>query len=171
MVETSGRDAAMFRYVDVNFPTPAYRKLALRFVVNDLTYAERSVDGRMRDEIRDGIRADFRRLYEMTSHLLDDDVDDDRVDPSPDVVRAYSDYKAAVFSRYRMLSEMLGILLVREATATKGRALSGAGKGGGSNVMVETSGRDAAMFRYVDVNFPTPAYRKLALRFVVCQVR
>lgn len=57
MVETSGRDVAMFKYVDQFFPEDQYRKLVVHFSINDITHAERSVDTRMEKEMRDGARA------------------------------------------------------------------------------------------------------------------
>ena len=55
MIETSGRDPAMFRYVDALFPAASgYRRLAVNFAVSDIAFAERSVDDRMRRELRDG---------------------------------------------------------------------------------------------------------------------
>jgi len=60
--------------------------------------------------------------------------------------QGYTTAKAAIFSRFRMLSEMLGVVLVRHAAA------------GGLNVMVETSGRDIAMFNYIDRFFDDAQY-------------
>jgi len=94
---------------------------------------------------------DFAMLYAMTSKLLDEEMLDD---PSPEVVKKYSDLKAAIFARYRTLSELLGALLLTEAQMLK------------SNCMMETSGRDVAMFHYVDHFFPT-GYNKLALHFTI----
>ena len=63
--------------------------------------------------------------------------------------QGYTTAKAAIFSRFRMLSEMLGVVLVRHAAA------------GGLNVMVETSGRDIAMFNYIDRFFDDTQYVRL----------
>ncbi|CAK0885732.1 unnamed protein product [Prorocentrum cordatum] len=57
MVETSGRDVGMFHYIDHCFPDGSYRKLALHFEINDVSFAERSVDERMLREIEAGQRA------------------------------------------------------------------------------------------------------------------
>ena len=57
-------------------------------------------------------------------------------------VDAYAAAKEAIFARYRKVSEMLGLLLVRAAVRSK------------MNVMVETSGRDVAMYDYMDMAFP-----------------
>ena len=54
MVETSGRDIAMFNYIDRFFPS-RYNKLALHFTINDISHAESSVDNRMIKEIQAGI--------------------------------------------------------------------------------------------------------------------
>jgi hypothetical protein len=43
MLETSGRDIAMFHYVDTFFPNSAYRKLVVHFRIDALTCAELSV--------------------------------------------------------------------------------------------------------------------------------
>ena len=58
MLETSGRDVAMFHYVDHMFgENKSYNKLALHFTINDLTCAQQSVDRRMIDEIQGGAKA------------------------------------------------------------------------------------------------------------------
>jgi len=72
MVETSGRDLASFAYMDHLFPddnvesdaaeehvlpassAPSYTKLVVHFTVNDLGFAERSVDQRMVGEMAAG---------------------------------------------------------------------------------------------------------------------
>lgn len=54
MAETSGRDPGMFTYVDHLFPDDSYRKIVLRFEINDIGFAEASVDTRMLGEMRDG---------------------------------------------------------------------------------------------------------------------
>jgi hypothetical protein len=68
MMETSGRDVAMFHYVDQIFPAKGYNKLALHFTINDLSQAQVSVDRRMIGEIQTGIKAmegknDFDVIY------------------------------------------------------------------------------------------------------------
>lgn len=61
MVETSGRDVGMYQYVDTLFPGGegecGYRKLVINFSINDISYAERSVDTRMRMEMKLGASA------------------------------------------------------------------------------------------------------------------
>jgi len=54
MVETSGRDIGMYTYVDHLFPDDAYNKLVCHFSINDIAFAERSVDTRMLNEMADG---------------------------------------------------------------------------------------------------------------------
>ena len=96
---------------------------------------------------------DFALLYKLTSELLQlSDENDSNVDPSPEVVAQYTNLKAAIFARYRTLSELLGALLLQEAQLVQ------------SNCLMETSGKDIAMFHYVDHFFPK-GYRKLALHF------
>ena len=95
---------------------------------------------------------DFKVLYWLTEKELEDNGNTPE-NPSSHIVKKYSDLKAAIFSRYRTLSELLGALLLREAQTLK------------SNCMMETSGRDVAMFHYVDHFFPADKYNKLALHF------
>ena len=56
MVETSGRDVGMYQYVDTLFPGDAggYRKMVINFAINDISFAEDSVDTRMRMEMKLG---------------------------------------------------------------------------------------------------------------------
>jgi hypothetical protein len=94
---------------------------------------------------------DFAQLYVLTQELLREHSIEN---PPSEVVKQYSDLKAAIFTRYRTLSELLGALLLGEAQILQ------------SNCMMETSGRDVAMFHYVDHFFPT-GYSKLALHFTI----
>lgn len=98
---------------------------------------------------------EFAALYALARDLLDGQQDPRR---QPDVVTKYSDLKAAIFTRYRTMSELLGALLLREAQKLH------------SNCMLETSGRDVAMFHYVDHFFPSN-YHKLALHFIINDLR
>jgi hypothetical protein len=91
---------------------------------------------------------DFALLYKMTAELLPANEE-----PSQAVIEKYTDLKAAIFTRYRTLSELLGALLLREAQLLK------------LNCMMETSGKDVAMFTYVDHFFRD--YSKLALHFQI----
>ena len=54
LVETSGRDVGMFSYIDHFFDDDSYRKLALNFEIDDITFAEASVDRRMAGEMERG---------------------------------------------------------------------------------------------------------------------
>lgn len=74
---------------------------------------------------------------------------------SSSLIKRYSNLKAAIFGRYRTLSELLGAWLVGQ---TKLR---------GMNCMMETSGRDVAMFHYVDHFFSDKNTNKLALHFTI----
>ena len=56
LVETSGRQIASFDYIDALFDGTRYRKLALHFTIDDIQFAERSVDSRMAGEMARGAR-------------------------------------------------------------------------------------------------------------------
>ena len=105
--------------------------------VEDLPVGSTSFFRQLDFVIATAANEDFRRLYGIED------------------VAAYAAAKDAIFSRYRTVAEMVGALLVAEA---KTRDL---------NVMLETSGRDVAMFEYVDHFFPDDRYRKLALNFEI----
>lgn len=92
---------------------------------------------------------EFCKLYELTGASMVDGKD-----PPHELVKRYSDLKASIFTRYRTLSELLGVALLREAQKLK------------LNAMMETSGRDVAMFTYIDEFFPA-GYNKLALHFTI----
>ena len=102
---------------------------------------------------------EFIRLYSYTRDMLVVDIDAKgemhQEQPSSDIIQLYSNMKAAIFSRYRTISELLGVILLREA------------QGIPINCMVETSGRDVAMFHYIDHFFPAATYNKLALHFTI----
>lgn len=94
---------------------------------------------------------DFTKLYALTgAHFSNDE--DKTMDPPKELIQKYSNLKAGIFSRYRTLSELLGVLLLKEAQKVN------------INVMCETSGRDVAMFHYLDHFFPN-RYKKLAIHF------
>jgi hypothetical protein len=102
---------------------------------------------------------DFSLLYALTGAQLEKDGDEVATAtpsknnvPSKELISRYSKLKASIFSRYRTLSELLGVLLLKEAQALN------------INIMCETSGRDVAMFHYIDHFFPI-RYKKLALHF------
>lgn len=94
---------------------------------------------------------EFARLYSWAASQLGSE----NAIPSDKMVQDYSDYKAAIFSRYRTLSELLGGLLLREAQNVN------------INCLMETSGKDVAMFHYVDHFFGKTDYNKLALHFTI----
>jgi len=103
----------------------------------------------------------FLTLYQLTSqsHDLSSSSPATTTPPPTAVIATYSKLKASLFTRYRTLSEILGILLIREAQHV------------GSNVMLETSGRNVAMFHYIDEFFPADKYRKLVLRFTINEIK
>jgi len=98
---------------------------------------------------------DFSTLYALTCAQLENDESACSSNPPPkELISKYSNLKASIFSRYRTLSELLGVLLLKGAHEVN------------INAMCETSGRDVAMFHYIDHFFP-PRYNKLALHFTI----
>jgi len=99
----------------------------------------------------------FQQLYELTSqsHDFHESSGSNNNSPSKTIIQNYSNYKASIFKRYRTLSEMLGITLINQAIDRN------------INVMIETSGRDVAMFHYIDKFFPAEKYNKLVLHFEI----
>ena len=61
----------MFRYVDYFFNDKDYNKLVIHFKVNDISFAEQSVDSRMEKEILDGkgavSSADFQKIIDANA--------------------------------------------------------------------------------------------------------
>jgi hypothetical protein len=96
---------------------------------------------------------DFSRLYALTLAQISENTDKD-AHPPKELIQKYSNLKASIFSRYRTVSELLGVLLLKEAQNVN------------INVMCETSGRDVAMFHYID-HFFGKCYNKLAIHFRV----
>ena len=72
-----------------------------------------------------------------------------------DLIEKYSNLKGSIFTRYRTISELLGVILLKEAQKSN------------LNTMVETSGRDISMFHYIDHFFSDEKYNKLALHFTI----
>eukprot|EP00931_Biecheleriopsis_adriatica_P032180 TRINITY_DN18801_c0_g2_i1.p1 TRINITY_DN18801_c0_g2~~TRINITY_DN18801_c0_g2_i1.p1 ORF type:complete len:389 (-),score=77.40 TRINITY_DN18801_c0_g2_i1:112-1221(-) len=70
----------------------------------------------------------------------------------------YVKHKEAIFSKYRTLAEIWGILLVQEA------------KQKGMDIIIETTGKDDVMFKFVDLVFNDGSYRKLWLHASVNDV-
>lgn len=95
---------------------------------------------------------DFCILYKLTADLLKQG----NVTPE-EAIHTYADLKAAIFGRYRTLSELLGAALLEQAQSQK------------ANCLMETSGRDVAMFHYVNHFFggKDKPCRKLALHFCI----
>jgi hypothetical protein len=102
---------------------------------------------------------DFLMLYTLTAQIIDSP--EQLENPPKEVVQKYSDLKAAIFTRYRTLSELLGALLLNQAQQIS------------LNCLLETSGKDVAMFHYIDHFFPATGaaadsgYNKLALHFQI----
>lgn len=99
---------------------------------------------------------DFTKLYALTAAQLVEQCH--KEDPPQELIKKYSNLKASIFSRYRTLSELLGVLLLKEAQNVN------------INVMCETSGRDVAMFHYLD-HFFGSNYNKLAIHFKINDLR
>ncbi|CAJ1953260.1 unnamed protein product [Cylindrotheca closterium] len=95
---------------------------------------------------------EFFKLYAWASSQM---INRDSDIPLAETVQEYSDYKAAIFSRYRTLSELMGAILLKQAQKVN------------LNCLMETSGKDVAMFHYIDHFFDSTRYNKLALHFVI----
>jgi hypothetical protein len=100
---------------------------------------------------------DFSLLYALTGAQLSSD--EGNLDPPKELIQKYSNLKASIFSRYRTLSELLGVLLLKEAQTVN------------INVICETSGRDVAMFHYIDHFFGQKRYNKLAIHVRINDLR
>jgi len=100
-------------------------------------------------------KKEFENLYTMTNEMTKQENGGSKDNPSSEVIDSYARLKDAIFTRYRTLAEMLGILLLREASERN------------MNVMLETSGRDVAMFEYVNKFFSSDKYNKLVLHFTI----
>jgi len=75
-------------------------------------------------------------------------------------VTDYSNLKATIFTKWRKLSEMCGVELLNIAKTDQ------------INVLVETSGRDIAMFEYIEKFFPQSSnYKKLAIHFTIDEIK
>ena len=108
------------------------------------------------DELPCGANSFFRQLDFMLTTLAANDF---ATLFELEEVGLYAEVKASIFARYRTSAEMLGVLLVRAAQAK------------GANVMVETSGRDVGMYKYIDVLFPDEQYHKLVVHFSINELR
>ena len=104
---------------------------------------------------------DFSMLYALTGAQLENNInpniaeDDINNQPPKDLIEKYSNLKGSIFTRYRTISELLGVILLKEAQKSN------------LNIMCETSGRDISMFHYMDHFFPNEKYNKLALHFTI----
>jgi len=120
------------------------------------------------ESVPDGSNSFFRQLDHIIATLCNEEFatlyrlvrdctsEQQQQPPSKSVIQQYSDFKAALFTRYRTLSELLGVVLLTHAQASQ------------LNCLLETSGRDVAMFHYVDHFFPADSqYHKLALHFTI----
>lgn len=83
----------------------------------------------------DGSSSFFRQLDYMIATIANEDF---KLLYLIESAEAYSFCKDAIFSRYRTLAESLGVLLLKEAIKQK------------LNIFVETSGKDVAMYEYID---------------------
>ncbi|KAL3802473.1 LOW QUALITY PROTEIN: hypothetical protein ACHAW5_009732 [Stephanodiscus triporus] len=139
-----------------------------QFALEDLPTGGNSFFRQLDHMIATLCNEDFSALYALTgAQLRNDDRDGTKrngtmgknghnITPPRDLIEKYSNLKGGIFSRYRTLSELLGVILLREAQRAN------------LNVMCETSGRDKAMFHYVDHFFPSGGrYNKLALHFSI----
>eukprot|EP00797_Seminavis_robusta_P036249 Sro91_g047580.2 (394) ;mRNA; r:25729-26910 len=136
---------------DKDDETTKKRKSTEEFPMEQLPAGSNSFFRQLDHMIATLCNEDFKALYVLTEKELDNKT----TEPPPELVKKYSDLKAAIFSRYRTLSELLGAKLLQEAQALQ------------SNCMMETSGRDVAMFHYVDHFFDASNYHKLALHFTI----
>ncbi|KOO33907.1 hypothetical protein Ctob_011783 [Chrysochromulina tobinii] len=108
------------------------------------------------DELPCGANSFFRQLDFMLTTLAANDF---ATLFELEEVGLYAEVKASIFARFRTSAEMLGVLLVRAAQAK------------GANVMVETSGRDVGMYKYIDALFPEDHYQKLVIHFSINELR
>lgn len=96
---------------------------------------------------------EFLTLYQFSNALEQQKTLEDKV------IECYSDLKAAIFSRYRTVAELLGIVLLQVAQKES------------KNCILETSGRNKSMFEYIDRLFLGSSYQKLVLHFVVNDIK
>eukprot|EP00546_Thalassionema_frauenfeldii_P010664 CAMPEP_0178921866 /NCGR_PEP_ID=MMETSP0786-20121207/15807_1 /TAXON_ID=186022 /ORGANISM="Thalassionema frauenfeldii, Strain CCMP 1798" /LENGTH=408 /DNA_ID=CAMNT_0020596109 /DNA_START=174 /DNA_END=1400 /DNA_ORIENTATION=+ len=118
------------------------------FRLDELPCGENSFFRQLDHMITTLCNEEFTKLYALTGAQMSDET------PPKELIQKYSNLKAAIFTRFRTLSELVGVLLLREAQKVN------------INCMLETSGRDVAMFHYVDSFFPK-GYHKIALHFTI----
>jgi len=109
------------------------------------------------EDLPDGNDSYFRQLDYMIATVAN--LEFKRLYKDFDDVEMYAAYKDAIFARWRTYAEMLGVLLLK------------AGKRQRMNVMVETSGRDIAMFKYIDHFFPGEEYNKLVVHCTINDIK
>ena len=107
------------------------------------------------EDLPDGHNSFFRQLDLIIATVANKDmhmlyaIDEGDEDEE----QAYEKLKDAFFGRYRTLAEIVGVLLIRSARQRQ------------MNVILESTGKDTAMFSYVDHFFPEAEYRKLVVHF------
>ena len=100
----------------------------------------------------------FRQLDYMIATIGNDDLRE--LYSTKDITTSnYSSRKDEIFKRYRTIAEILGVLLLRSAQENN------------MNCMLETSGRDQAMFQYIDYLFDNKKYNKLVIRFTIDNIQ
>jgi len=129
------------------------------FALEDLPNGDNSFFRQLDHMITTLCNENFSTLYELTAAQLEKKNHEENNatndgDPPKELIQQYSNLKGSIFSRYRTLSELLGVLLLKQAQSSN------------MNTMCETSGRDIAMFHYINHFFP-PQYNKLALHFTI----
>jgi len=146
--------------------TTVYQNWYATLLSEALTYPNGSKQIDNLDALPLGSNSFFRQLDHMIAVLANEQfallysIEQTAPHENRKAVDAYSKFKDAVFARYRTLSEMVGIIFVRDCIRSK------------MNIMIETSGRDASMFNYVNSLFDDDSlYRKLVLRFTINDIR
>jgi hypothetical protein len=107
------------------------------------------------EELPDGRNSFFRQLDFIVSTVSNDHLK--RLYEIEDMGE-YAAFKDSIYVRYRTVSEILGVVLAKEAMKRN------------MNIMVETSGRNIAMFEYVDHFFDSDKYNKLVVHFTINDV-
>jgi hypothetical protein len=83
LIESSGRDITMFDYMNYCFPSDRYHRLVVHFTIDDIRFAENSVDRRMMAEMEAGRRS-ILDVGENDDDSDDDDSDNDSHDDDDD---------------------------------------------------------------------------------------
>merc|ERR1712232_691714 len=69
LIETTGRDDSMFKYVDYCFPDEGYRKLVVHFDINDMSFAKDGIKSRMKAEMKEGQEAVVEGSIQRVVHV------------------------------------------------------------------------------------------------------